>query len=36
MQIKILAAEHATTVQALVCEGLNSVFAKHHRAEIAR
>ncbi len=35
-QVKILAAEHGTTVHALVCEGLNTVFAKHHRPEIAR
>ena len=35
-QVKILAAAHETTVHALVCEGLNAVFAKHHRPEIAR
>ena len=35
-QVKILAAEHGTTVHALVCDGLNAVFAKHHRPEIAR
>lgn len=35
-QIKVLAAEQETTVQALVCEGLNAVFAKHHRPEIAQ
>ena len=35
-QVKILAAEHGTTVHALVCEGLNAVFAKHRRPEIAR
>ena len=30
MQIKILAAEDGTTVHALVREGLNAVFARHH------
>ena len=34
-QVKVLAAERGTTVQALVCEGLNTVFAKHGRPEIA-
>ena len=36
VQIKVLAAEQETTVQALVCEGLNAIFAKHHRPEIAQ
>ena len=35
-QVKILAAERGTTVHALVCEGLNAVFAKHRRPEIAK
>lgn len=35
-QVKILAAEQDTTVHALVCEGLNLVFAKHRRPEIAQ
>ena len=35
-QVKILAAERGTTVHALVCEGLNAVFAKHQRPEIAK
>jgi hypothetical protein len=35
-QVKILAAEHGTTVHALVCEGLNAVFAKYGRPEIAQ
>ncbi len=35
-QVKILAAEQGTTVHALVCEGLNLVFAKHRRPEIAQ
>ena len=34
-QVKVLAAERGTTVHALVCEGLNAVFAKHRRPEIA-
>ena len=34
-QVKVLAAERSTTVHALVCEGLNMVFAKHRRPEIA-
>ena len=35
-QVKILAAEQGTTVHALVCEGLNAMFARYHRPEIAR
>ena len=35
-QLKVLAAEHGITVHRLVCEGLNSVFAKYRRPEIAR
>ena len=35
-QVKVLAAERETTVHALVCEGLNAVFAKYRRPEIAK
>lgn len=34
--VVILAAERGTTVHALVCEGLNAVFAKHRRPKIAK
>jgi hypothetical protein len=34
-QLKILAAERRTTILTLVCEGLNSVFAKYGKPEIA-
>ena len=34
-QVKVIAAERGTTVHALVCEGLNTVFVKHGRPEIA-
>lgn len=36
MQLKMLAAEQQTTVHRLVCEGLNAVFAQHHKPEIAK
>ena len=35
-QLKVLSAEHGVTVHRLVCEGLNTVFAKYRRPEIAR
>lgn len=35
-QLKILAAEQTTTVQALLAEALNMLFARHHKPEIAR
>ena len=35
-QLKILAAETGITMHRLVCEGLNAVFAKYQRPEIAR
>ena len=34
-QIKIMAAEKDTTVQALLTEALNDMFAKHDKPEIA-
>jgi len=33
--LKIIAAEERTTVQALLAEGMNTVFAKRGRPEIA-
>jgi hypothetical protein len=33
--LKIIAAEERTTVQKLLAEGINTVFAKRHRPEIA-
>lgn len=33
--LKIIAAEERTTVQALLEEGINTVFAKRHKPEIA-
>jgi hypothetical protein len=33
--LKILAAEERTTMQALLAEAINSVFAKRHKPEIA-
>ena len=33
--LKIIAAEERTTVQALLAEGINTVFAKRHKPEIA-
>lgn len=35
MALKIIAAEERTTVQALLAEGINTVFAKRRRPEIA-
>jgi hypothetical protein len=34
--LKIIAAEERTTVQALLAEGINTVFAKRHKPEIAQ
>ena len=36
LQLKVLAAEEHTSVQSLVFEGLNMLFASRHRPEIAR
>ena len=36
MALKIIAAEERTTVQALLAEGINTVFAKRHKPEIAQ
>lgn len=33
--LKVIAAEERTTVQALLAEGINTVFAKRRRPEIA-
>lgn len=33
--LKILAAEERTTVQALLMEGINAVFARRHKPQIA-
>jgi hypothetical protein len=33
--LKIIAAEERTTIQALLAEGINTVFAKRHKPEIA-
>jgi hypothetical protein len=33
--LKIIAAEERTTVQALLSEAINTIFAKRHRPEIA-
>ncbi len=33
--LKVIAAEERTTVQALLAEGINTVFAKRHKPEIA-
>ncbi len=33
--LKIIAAEERTTMQALLAEGINTVFAKRHKPEIA-
>lgn len=35
MELKVLAAQERTTVQQLVAEGLNAVFASRHRPQIA-
>ena len=34
--LKIIAAEERTTMQALLAEGINTVFAKRHKPEIAQ
>jgi hypothetical protein len=33
--LRIMAAEEGTTVQALLAEALNMLFAKHHKPKIA-
>jgi hypothetical protein len=33
--LKVIAAEERTTVQALLAEGINTVFARRHKPEIA-
>jgi hypothetical protein len=33
--LKVIAAEERSTVQALLAEGINTVFAKRHKPEIA-
>jgi hypothetical protein len=33
--LKIIAAEERTTMQALLAEAINTVFAKRHKPEIA-
>lgn len=33
--LKIVAAEERTSIQALLTEGINAVFAKRHKAQIA-
>ena len=35
-QLRLLAVERDTTIQALLAEALNDLFAKHHLAEIAQ
>ena len=35
MELKVLAAQERTSVQALIAEGLNSVFARRHKPQIA-
>jgi len=34
-QLRLLAAEHDTTIQALLAEALNGLFAKYGKPEIA-
>jgi hypothetical protein len=34
--LKIVAAEERTTIQDLLAEGINTVFAKRHKPEIAK
>ena len=34
-QLRMLAAEHDTTIQALLAEGINDLFAKYGKPEIA-
>jgi len=33
--LKIMAAEERTSIQALLAEGINAVFARRHKAQIA-
>jgi hypothetical protein len=33
--LKVIAAEERTTIQALLTEGINTIFAKRHKPEIA-
>ena len=35
LRLRIIAAEEGTTVQALLAEGINTVFAKRGKPEIA-
>lgn len=35
MELKVLAAQERTTVQALIAEGINAVFARRHKPQIA-
>lgn len=35
-QLRILAAEEGTTIQALMAEGLNYIFAKYGKPQIAK
>lgn len=35
MELKVLAAQERTTVQALLAEGINAVFARRHKPQIA-
>lgn len=34
-ELKVLAAQERTSVQALIAEGINAVFARRHKAQIA-
>jgi hypothetical protein len=34
-ELKVLAAQERTTVQALLAEGINAVFARRHKPQIA-
>lgn len=35
MELKVLAAQERTTVQALLAEGINAIFARRHKPQIA-
>lgn len=35
MELKVLAAQERTSVQALIAEGINAVFARRHKPQIA-
>ncbi len=35
-ELKVLAAQERTSVQALIAEGINAVFARRHKSQIAR